>query len=66
MYVMDFTYILPLVMGRIKDSMSLSSMLSKPKSSSTAPYLFMVFGLMILNFVSPTHFSKFSTCRVKQ
>lgn len=51
----------PFDIGRIKSSRSLSSMISMPKSSRTAPYLFIVFGLMILNFVSWTHFSKFST-----
>lgn len=51
----------PFDIGRIKSSMSESSMDSMPKSSRTAPYLFIVLGLMILNFVSWTHFSKFST-----
>lgn len=44
--------VLPLDIGRIKSSINLSSMVSKPKSSRTAPYLFIVFGRMILNFVS--------------
>lgn len=44
--------VIPLDIGRIKSSINLSSMVSKPKSSRTAPYLFIVFGRMILNFVS--------------
>lgn len=51
----------PLDIGHINSSISLSSMASRPKSSRTAPYLFIVLGRMILNLVSWTHFSKFST-----
>jgi hypothetical protein len=56
----------PLAIGRIKPSKSLSSMVSRPKSSRTAPYLFIVFGRMILYLESPTHFSKFSTYTAKE
>lgn len=51
----------PLDIGHINSSISLSSMASRPKSSRTAPYLFIVLGRMILNLDSWTHFSKFST-----
>lgn len=52
---------IPLDIGRIKSFINLSSMASRPKSSRTAPNLFIVFGRMILNLVSCTHLSKFST-----
>lgn len=50
--------------GLIKSSINVSSIGSRPKSSRTTPYLFIVFGLMIFNFTVPTHFSKFSTCQI--
>lgn len=53
--------IVPVAIGRTKSSINFCSMVSRPKSSRTAPYLFIVLGRMILNFVSCTHFSKFST-----
>lgn len=57
--------LLLLEMGRIKSSINLSSIVSRPKSSRTAPYAFIVFGRIILNFVSRTQRSKCSTYAIR-
>uniref|UniRef100_A0A7C9CY44 Uncharacterized protein n=1 Tax=Opuntia streptacantha TaxID=393608 RepID=A0A7C9CY44_OPUST len=48
-------------MGRTKSHISLSSIVSRPKSSKTTPYLLIAFGCMIVKRISWTHFLKCST-----